>query len=375
MLRRRADPEVERRLALSLAISGQRDAALRVIDGQLRRHDRAAWRTQAFVLALTGDARRRRRIRRARMMPAANAQEMAPFFARLAGAEPGAKGGGGPFRPLPERRPRHPGRIQRRHPRRSRRARSGPQRADPGAPAAAPSRSTRRRAAAPAPSEDRSPPIRDRGEEAPPVEPRRLRAARRPSRSGRGQARAKIGARAAPAPVEPPREAPAFAPGAAFTLEPGGDQPRAAPAEAPPAPPAAPTSATSPRWSSRCPTRRRVRRRRRRATAAPARRACRAAGARSRSGRSRAAGQSRAPLGAARPRRRAIRAAARIRRGAGRGAGPARQPRRLCRRSPTASTGCWSARSTASAPPGPSSPSSNGAMSRQLPGQARRARR
>ena len=53
-------PEVERRLALSLAISGQREAALRVIDGQLRRHDRAAWRTQAFVLALTGDARRRR---------------------------------------------------------------------------------------------------------------------------------------------------------------------------------------------------------------------------------------------------------------------------------------------------------------------------
>ena len=54
-LRHHNDPEVERRLALSLAISGQRDAALRVIDAQLRRRDRAAWRTQAFVLALTGD--------------------------------------------------------------------------------------------------------------------------------------------------------------------------------------------------------------------------------------------------------------------------------------------------------------------------------
>ncbi|HEY5713405.1 MAG TPA: SPOR domain-containing protein, partial [Allosphingosinicella sp.] len=55
-LRRRDDPEVRRRLALSLAISGQREAALRAIDAQLRANDRAAWRTQAFILALTGDA-------------------------------------------------------------------------------------------------------------------------------------------------------------------------------------------------------------------------------------------------------------------------------------------------------------------------------
>ena len=35
-MRRREDPELRRRLALSLAISGERDAALRLIDPQLR---------------------------------------------------------------------------------------------------------------------------------------------------------------------------------------------------------------------------------------------------------------------------------------------------------------------------------------------------
>jgi len=89
-LRRRSDPEVERRMALSLAISGQRDAALRVIDAQLRRHDRAAWRTQAFVLALTGDAAGADDTAR-RLMPAPNAQAMAPFFARLASLSPAQK--------------------------------------------------------------------------------------------------------------------------------------------------------------------------------------------------------------------------------------------------------------------------------------------
>jgi Flp pilus assembly protein TadD len=89
-LRRRDDPEIERRLALSLAISGQRDAALRVIDGQLRRHDRAAWRTQAFVLALTGDPAGADDTAR-RLMPAPNAEAMAPFFARLAALSPAQK--------------------------------------------------------------------------------------------------------------------------------------------------------------------------------------------------------------------------------------------------------------------------------------------
>jgi tetratricopeptide (TPR) repeat protein len=71
-----------RRLALSLAISGRRAEALRVIDADLRANDRAAWRAQAFVLALTGDAAGAERTAE-RVMPVGTAGAMAPFFARL----------------------------------------------------------------------------------------------------------------------------------------------------------------------------------------------------------------------------------------------------------------------------------------------------
>lgn len=80
-LRRREDPEVRRRFALSLAISGQRDAALSAIDEQLRRQDRAAWRVRAFILALTGDAQGAYRLVQAAMPSQAAAME--PFLARL----------------------------------------------------------------------------------------------------------------------------------------------------------------------------------------------------------------------------------------------------------------------------------------------------
>lgn len=88
-LRREDDPEVRRRLALSLAISGQRAEALRVIDAQLRANDRSAWRTQAFILALTGDANGADRTAR-NMMPGA-ADALAPFLARLASLSPSQK--------------------------------------------------------------------------------------------------------------------------------------------------------------------------------------------------------------------------------------------------------------------------------------------
>jgi tetratricopeptide (TPR) repeat protein len=86
VLRRRDDAETRRRLALSLAISGQRDAALRLLDPQLRRGDRAAQRTQAFVLALTGDSAGAARVA-ATAMPGAGAT-MTPFFARLPALSP-----------------------------------------------------------------------------------------------------------------------------------------------------------------------------------------------------------------------------------------------------------------------------------------------
>jgi hypothetical protein len=88
-LRREDDPEVRRRLALSLAITGQRDEALRVIDLQIRANDRAGWRTQAFILALTGDAAGAGRTAR-NMMPGA-ADQLAPFFQRLATLSPSQK--------------------------------------------------------------------------------------------------------------------------------------------------------------------------------------------------------------------------------------------------------------------------------------------
>jgi tetratricopeptide (TPR) repeat protein len=88
-LRREDDPEVRRRLALSLAISGRRDEALRIIDTQLRNHDRAALRTQAFILALTGDAAGAGQTARDSMPAGADA--LAPFLARLASLSPSQK--------------------------------------------------------------------------------------------------------------------------------------------------------------------------------------------------------------------------------------------------------------------------------------------
>jgi Flp pilus assembly protein TadD len=80
-LRHRNDPEVERRLALSLAISGDQAGALAAINDQLRRQDRAAWRTRAFVLALTGDVARATEAVQA-VMPGQVAA-MQPFLTRL----------------------------------------------------------------------------------------------------------------------------------------------------------------------------------------------------------------------------------------------------------------------------------------------------
>lgn len=85
-LRRRDDPEIRRRLALSLAISGDRDAALAAIDPLVRQQDRAAWRTRAFVLALSGDAAGAAKVVQA-MMPG-QAEALQPFLARLPSLSP-----------------------------------------------------------------------------------------------------------------------------------------------------------------------------------------------------------------------------------------------------------------------------------------------
>lgn len=81
------DDETERRYALSLGISGQREAALEQIDAQLRRSDRAAWRVRAFVLAMTGDLAGANRIAAA-TLPPTMASGLEPFFDRLGGLGP-----------------------------------------------------------------------------------------------------------------------------------------------------------------------------------------------------------------------------------------------------------------------------------------------
>lgn len=75
-----SDDETTRRLALSLGISGQRDAAMTVLDPLLRRSDRAAWRARAFVLAMTGDSDGAQKIATS-MIPGGGV--LTPFFGRL----------------------------------------------------------------------------------------------------------------------------------------------------------------------------------------------------------------------------------------------------------------------------------------------------
>jgi Flp pilus assembly protein TadD len=81
------DPETTRRLALSLAISGEREPALRLLEEQLLVRDRAAERARALILALTGDsAGATRAVQSA--MPGPQAGAMSPFLARLPGLSP-----------------------------------------------------------------------------------------------------------------------------------------------------------------------------------------------------------------------------------------------------------------------------------------------
>ena len=82
-------PEVERRLALSQAISGEKLKALNTIEEQLRRQDKAAWRTRAFILALTGDYAGATQA--VKIAVPAQAAAFAPFLARLSELNPAEK--------------------------------------------------------------------------------------------------------------------------------------------------------------------------------------------------------------------------------------------------------------------------------------------
>ncbi|WOK35707.1 tetratricopeptide repeat protein [Sphingomonas sp. C3-2] len=89
-LKQENDPEVVRRLALSHAISGERDQALKLIEPLLYKQDKAAWRVRAFILALSGDTEQANNVAR-QVMPGNLARPMAPFFAKLPGLTPAQK--------------------------------------------------------------------------------------------------------------------------------------------------------------------------------------------------------------------------------------------------------------------------------------------
>ena len=81
--------DARRRLALSLAISGDRASALQVLAPLQARGDAATGRTRAFVLALTGDPRGAIAATDA-AMPGSYAS-FGPFMQRLASLQPGQK--------------------------------------------------------------------------------------------------------------------------------------------------------------------------------------------------------------------------------------------------------------------------------------------
>lgn len=98
-LARNDDPATSRRLALSLAISGEKAEFERVLLPQLQDEDRAGFRTRAFGLAILGDEREAISIAEA-LMPTDLALRMTPYLrymARLTKAQQAAAANLGAF--------------------------------------------------------------------------------------------------------------------------------------------------------------------------------------------------------------------------------------------------------------------------------------
>lgn len=77
------DPEATRRMALSLAMSGDRAGGLAMLDPLLRKQDIAAWRARAFIQAITGDAPGAEATA-LQVLPRYQADALKPFLGRLA---------------------------------------------------------------------------------------------------------------------------------------------------------------------------------------------------------------------------------------------------------------------------------------------------
>lgn len=101
VLRARVDPEATRRMALSMAMAGDRQGALTVLDPLLRQRDIPAWRARAFVLAMTGDAAGAEQAAYA-VLPRSQADELKPFLERLPQLKPAEKAAAVHFGHFPE---------------------------------------------------------------------------------------------------------------------------------------------------------------------------------------------------------------------------------------------------------------------------------
>ncbi|WP_157215973.1 SPOR domain-containing protein [Flavisphingomonas formosensis] len=82
--------ETTRRMALSMAIGGDRTGAMTVLDPLLRKQDKAAWRARAFIYALTGDPQAASDTAKL-LMPSNQAAAIAPFLSKIGTLKPAQK--------------------------------------------------------------------------------------------------------------------------------------------------------------------------------------------------------------------------------------------------------------------------------------------
>lgn len=95
------EAEATRRLALSLAMSGDRTGALTILDPLLRKRDIPAWRARAFVLAITGDTAGAQAAAYA-VLPRYQADALKPFLERLPSLKTSEKAAAVHFGHFPE---------------------------------------------------------------------------------------------------------------------------------------------------------------------------------------------------------------------------------------------------------------------------------
>ncbi len=100
-LRNAPTDETTRRLALSLGISGERDAGLKLLDPLIRKQDQGAWRARAFILAMNGQLKDAEKIAN-QVMPYGMAETLTPFLRRLSALNPAQRARAVNFGSMPD---------------------------------------------------------------------------------------------------------------------------------------------------------------------------------------------------------------------------------------------------------------------------------